>query len=372
MTSHGQLTVTVIEDNADDLALVRRVLQDVDGLNVRLKEANRLSEGLSLIDEFTDVVLLDLGLPDSEGLETLSAVRQRHPNAAIVVMTGLDDSELGARAIQLGANDYLPKEQFRSHVLTRSLLLAIERKRVESAGQEMELATRILRRLYPPGTLSIPGLSIAGACYPAGTAAGDYFDFIPLRDGSLAVAVADVSGHGIGPAVLMTQTRAFLHGMAHFTSDISEMVGHLNVMLQRDTTAEQFVTMFCLQLDPRQRRFRYIGAGHNAHRLTAAGDFEILESTAPILGLEEHNRFSASTSMSLEPGELIFMMTDGIAEMRSADDRTFGAHRAMEFVRGCSEQKANEIVTGLYREARDFARGEPQYDDVAIVVIKSL
>ena len=65
-------------------------------------------------------------------------------------------------------------------------------------------------------------------------------------------------------------------------------------------------------------------------------------------------------------------MTDGIVEMRSADDQVFGADRAMHFVRAHSEQKANEMVTGLYREARDFADGEPQYDDVAIVVIKSL
>jgi CheY-like chemotaxis protein len=374
MPTRGKLKVLLIEDDDGDRALVEQALRGSSDQEFKLRHVTLIGEGVELLrSERFDVTLLDLNLPDSAGLETVKAAKNGSYQVPIICLTGTSrDSAIGLQAIQHGAQDFLSKDAVTQETLTRSILFAIERKQSEAASQEMKVAAQMLRQLYPPGTLSIPGFSIAGMCFPAGSAAGDYFDFIPLRDGSQALILADVSGHGLGPAMVMTQTRAHLHAMARFTSDVSEMVAHLDEMLGQDTLADRFVTMFFLQLYTEQMSFRYIGAGHNAFWLKSNGELRTLDSTSTVLGLNEHRRFNAASPQSLEPGELIFAMTDGITEMRTSSKELYGTKRAIELVKAHASFTAKDIVNALYQDAREFANDEPQHDDVAIIVVKSL
>ena len=138
------LKVLLIEDNAGDARLIQGMLLEADGSMFELESVDRLSTGLERIATGDiDVVLLDLGLPDSSGLETLFKVHAQASEVAIVVLTGLDDAELAINAVHEGAQDYLPKSQLDSELLVRSTRYAIERKRAEAEirklNEELEL-----------------------------------------------------------------------------------------------------------------------------------------------------------------------------------------------------------------------------------------
>jgi signal transduction histidine kinase len=131
------MRVLLIEDNEDDALIIRETLNEIRGTPFDLEWANRLSIGLERLNEGgVDVILLDLGLPDSQGLETLSKANDQAPEVPIVVLTGLADETLGVKAVQEGAQDYLVKGQVDGNLLVRALRYAIERKRAEEALRE--------------------------------------------------------------------------------------------------------------------------------------------------------------------------------------------------------------------------------------------
>ncbi|MGA9351794.1 MAG: response regulator [Anaerolineae bacterium] len=144
------MRVLLIEDNEDDALIIREMLVKAKGAPFDLEWADRLSTGLERLAEGgIDVVLLDLGLPDSRGLETLSKAHGQAPEAPIVVLTGLADETVGVKAVQNGAQDYLAKGQVDGNLLARTLHYAIERKQAEEALREAE----VMRRLSVSRTL---------------------------------------------------------------------------------------------------------------------------------------------------------------------------------------------------------------------------
>ncbi len=148
--SENRLQVLLVEDNAADARLIREVLADAElghaaAMPFRLLTADRLATGLArLAENGADVVLLDLSLPDSQGLNTLVSVTAQAPAVPIVVLTGLDNEEVAVRALQEGAQDYLVKGQVEGTLLVRTIRYAIERKRAEAALRESEAHTRLI------------------------------------------------------------------------------------------------------------------------------------------------------------------------------------------------------------------------------------
>ena len=130
----------------------------------------------------------------------------------------------------------------------RQLADAKERWEAERLQEELRIARQIQQKLFPVAPLPLPGLDIAGASFPAEATGGDYFDYIPMRDGSLAVVIGDVCGHGFGPALVMAELRAYLRAFLLTRTDVGEIVGLLNHALADDT--DRFVTLLIAKLDP--------------------------------------------------------------------------------------------------------------------------
>jgi DNA-binding NarL/FixJ family response regulator len=172
----------LLEDNDDDARLLRLALTEAAGNAVEICHARRVSEALEqLASRPFDVVLMDLGLPDCQGLETYRAIARRAPKLAVVVMSGLLDEELATRAVQLGAQDYLVKGGSSPESLFKSLRYAVERARRQKAEQELHaaqeevrIARKIQQRLLPQHPPQLPGLDIACATRFAGKLGGDY------------------------------------------------------------------------------------------------------------------------------------------------------------------------------------------------------
>ena len=259
------------------------------------------------------------------------------------------------------------------------------RKRAENelarTAAEFRVARTIQQRLFPRSAPRVAGLDIGvatfgfdigGASYPAEAIGGDYYDFIPLLDGSLGIAIGDVSGHGVGPALLMAEARALLRAFARTQSDVSTILGLVNRVLFPDIESDRFITLLLAKLDPRTRSFTYASAGHpKGYILDAAGTVkEALPSTSIPLGIEENAVFPASSEILLQPGDLVLLLTDGIAEARSPEDTPFGIQRSLDLVRHCRDASAAEIVEQLYRAVRAFSRNLPQFDDITATVIK--
>ena len=216
------------------------------------------------------MLLLDLSLPDSQGLETFLVVRPggRDPHRGD---HRLDDERTAIKAVQAGAG--LPHQgPGRRQPLVRSLRYAIERSRRDHAerelratSEEFRIAQEIQRRLFPAEAPHLPGFDIGGAVYPATATAGDYFDYIPLLNDCLGIVVGDVSSHGMGPALVMAEARACLWTLAQCHRRRGRNAHPRQPPPGRDTDELHFVTLALARLDPKTRRMAYASAGQRGY-----------------------------------------------------------------------------------------------------------
>jgi sigma-B regulation protein RsbU (phosphoserine phosphatase) len=251
-----------------------------------------------------------------------------------------------------------------------------ERKRTERELREnheqFQVAREIQQRLFPKSAPACPGFDISGSTFPAEATGGDYFDYLPMVHERLGVVVGDVTGHGVGPALLMAETRAYLRVLAGRREDVGEILTRANGILAEDVGSERFITLFLGRIDPQSRKFMYASAGHPAgYLLDAQGHVKkTLKRTGIPLGMKPDTQFTAAPEISLSSGDLILLLTDGIEETSAPDGSLFGLERILDTVRANREQPARQIVQTLYETVRAFANQAPQLDDITAIVIK--
>ncbi|HEY0455459.1 MAG TPA: SpoIIE family protein phosphatase [Verrucomicrobiae bacterium] len=245
-------------------------------------------------------------------------------------------------------------------------------KELRETKEQFRVAREIQQRLFPKSSPSLPGFEIAGGSYPAEATGGDYFDYLPMLNERWGLVVGDVTGHGVGPALLMAETRAYLRVLAGRREDVGEILTRVNGVLAEDVGNERFVTLFLARLDARARTFTYASAGHpTGYILDAAGQVKrTLPRTGVPLGLRPDTKYDSSPEIALETGDLVLLLTDGIEESISLDNTIFGIERVLDVVRTVREKSAFEIVTALYESVRQFTKNSPQLDDITTIVIK--
>ena len=386
MKSSGRLAdrqnvqILLIEDDPDDVWVMRNLLGDRWDGPFALNHVDLLSTGMERVSAaHFDIILLDLSLPDSQGLQTFITMHAHAGNVPIVVLSGYNDEAIAVKAVQAGAQDYLVKGQVDDNLLVRSIRYAIERNRrykaeadLRAASEEFRLAREIQQRLFPATAPALPGFEIAGALYPANATAGDYFDYFPILGGCLGVVVGDVSSHGMGPALLMSETRACLRTLAQMYSDVGEILSRANQMLSADTHDFHFVTLVLARLDPINRQLVYGGAGQRSYLLRGEGDATILDSTGLPLGVIADSAIPAAEPVQLLSGDILLLLTDGVVEAESACGERFGAERALKVLKKARKQPAKQIIEDLRHETEAFCRNQPINDDITIVIVKVL
>jgi sigma-B regulation protein RsbU (phosphoserine phosphatase) len=239
--------------------------------------------------------------------------------------------------------------------------------------QEFQLSiARQVQQFYYNAVISVPGFDIAGAAYPAVEVGGDYFDFIQMSDGCFAIAVGDVTGHGIGAALILAETRAFLRAFAKMDTDPAAILTRLNQELLADLREEHFVTLILARLDPHKRSMVYASAGHvPAFLLNRSGEVDyIMESTGIPLGFVQDCKIYNSEPIKLAPENIAVFFTDGIMEAESSDKKEFGFNRALDLIKCQRQATAHQIVELLFQEVRSFSENQPQEDDITSVICK--
>jgi phosphoserine phosphatase RsbU/P len=373
--------VLLIEDNDADAVLVEKLLREGASLFELVRTAC-LSAALARLGEGgIDVLLLDLSLPDSQGLDTLERARASAAAVPIVVLTGVDDRATGKRAVRHGAQDFLVKGQFESNLLGRSLRFAIERKRrqraegiVEANELKLEMAREIQQALLPVRDPEVAGFDISGASIATEAVGGDYFDYISLHGDCLGIAVGDATGHGVGASLMITQTQAYLRALALTHDGAGEILTLANRALADGFQQSRFVTLFLARLDPHGASLIYSSAGHpEGYHLGRGGELKgRLASNNLPLGLVPSETFSESPPIAFEPGDLVVLVTDGVVETKGVDGASFGGERLLNTVRAVQSQQSREIVQHLLQIVQDFSRDLPLADDITAVAIKAV
>jgi serine phosphatase RsbU (regulator of sigma subunit) len=261
--------------------------------------------------------------------------------------------------------------EIRKHVIA-SLQEAETRRQMERIQQDMDTARGIQQDLLPKQPPASPQFDIAGWNQPADATGGDYFDWQELANGRIAVSLADVSGHGIGPALVMAVCRAYARASFPSARDLPDVMTRLNELLVKDLPSERYVTMVVAWLDPVNSRVELISAGHGPllHYHAANDQFQSIEPQGIPFGLFPGFQYGSPHCFEMAPGDLLVLTTDGFFEWADAHDEQFGLARLQESIRSARDLPSSEIIAQLHAAVVKFAGGTAQQDDLTAVVIK--
>jgi phosphoserine phosphatase RsbU/P len=248
--------------------------------------------------------------------------------------------------------------------------LASEAAQRERVNREMEIAREVQERLFPQEMPSIPGATVAGHCRPALGVGGDYYDLINLEDGRLGLAVGDVSGKGISAALLMASLRASLRGVTlDSPRDFAKLMHKVNKLVYEASASNRYATFFFAAFDPQTRRLECVNAGHNPPVLLRKGTVIRLEADGPVVGLLPDAPYTEQ-SLTLEPGDLLILYTDGISEAMTSDDEEWGEDRMIVSASAVRNKPAEDVLRAMFADADKFTAGAPQHDDMTVLVLQ--
>jgi sigma-B regulation protein RsbU (phosphoserine phosphatase) len=245
-----------------------------------------------------------------------------------------------------------------------------DRLRADAAEAELRSARPLQQRLYPAAAPHLPGFDIAGRGRSASTLCGDYFDYIPRADGRLVLAVGDVCGHGLGPALTMVETRAALRMALASGGSVTDAARVVNAQLNCAAGDSLFVTLFLAEIDPHRRALRWTGAGHDGRLYRADGERVKLPSTGMPLGLMDPIEMDPEPGEQLRPGDVLVLFTDGLTEAMNPAGEQFGTDRLRAVVSGAVAQPAAEIVARVFAAVDAHLAGGIPLDDMTLVVAK--
>jgi hypothetical protein len=239
-----------------------------------------------------------------------------------------------------------------------------------SVEHELGIARDIQMSLLPVQPPDLPGFDVAGMARPAAHAGGDYYDWQMLADGRCVVAVADVTGHGIGPALVMAVCRAYARATVPTVASAEQFLERINALVSKDLTTGRFITMAVAVVSP-DGRIDLLSAGHGPTFLYRAATraVERFGGNGLPLGIMEDERYSPTMSVTLSRGDVMVLLTDGFMERASADGKMFGINRLAAIVAASGDRPAKEIIRLVDADVSAFGAGAPQGDDMTIVVL---
>lgn len=376
-----ELHILILEDVPTDAELVKRELEKAN-MSFSSKRVETRTDFLKALNDFApDLIISDYTLPQFDGMSALRLAKEHAPDVPVIMATVPINEETAVECMKAGAADYVIKDRLARIAPAVKTVLENARSRREkkqleetllTVEHEFHIARDIQQGLFPKTVPASDVFDIWGVSYPATAVGGDYYDYLTMSEERLGLVVGDVSGHGLGPALLMVETRAYLRALSQTTQNIGEILTILNRTLSNDMETGSFVTLIFVLLDPRTRSLSYTSAGHSTcYILDSSGVVKReLNSLGPPLGIFPETDFPSVSGIHLEPGDIVCLLTDGIVEAFTPDDTTFDIERVLENVRANCKKNAEEIVTALYNAVCDFCKGEVQHDDITAVVLR--
>jgi len=367
------LRILVGDDQPDILEALRLLLKGAGYQNVLVDSPQALLRAAR--SEPFDLILMDLNYArdttsGEEGLDLLSSLEAQSNAAPIIVMTAWSNVDLAVEAMRRGACDFVQKPWDNAR-----LLGAIRKQAAEASARikadrrvktELEIAHNVQQKLFPGQTRQLASIDYYGRCVPAREVSGDYYDFLDVGEGGLGFVVADVSGKGIGAALLMANLQACFRSQAQEAlQHPATMLRSVNKLFYESTPPEHFATLFFAHYDDRERRLRYANCGHLPPILVRAdGSVERLSSTATVLGVFSIWA-SEEKTVDLKTGDTLVIFSDGVTEAGIESDAEFGEDGLLSVIQANPRTSAEALVNQIV----DAVAGE-KADDVTVVAIR--
>jgi serine phosphatase RsbU (regulator of sigma subunit) len=264
-------------------------------------------------------------------------------------------------------------EEIRKHV-EAALREAETRRQLDRVHHDLRTARDIQRALLPQKPPDLSGFAIAGWNKPADDTGGDFYDWDVMPDGRLMIVLADVTGHGIGPALLAAACRAYARSSFAVHTDLIAAMTQINARISRDLDPSRFVTFAGVACCSGTGELEILSAGHGPLLLYSAVDdsFREIDSQGVPLGILPDFVSQPSTKIRLERDDILLLITDGFVEFENPAREEFGKQRLEDAVRSSSSLLPDQIIKGLYDAVLVFSGGTKQQDDLTAVLIKRI
>ncbi len=396
--------ILFVEDDPALAGALEIAFRDADTVDFVIQRGATLRAAIALLgSREIDVILLDLNLPDSRGLETFSKIQRVAPELPVIILSGLADEALAMESVRAGAQDYFVKGSMRLPVLMRAVRYALERKQFQRqlanyASQlriqnevmkaELDLAREIQRAYLPLGDAEFPRHAAANSALlhvhsrlqPATALGGDFFNILEVSDSQVGIFIGDVMGHGVGAGLVAGILRGLIEEARPWAGDAGMFLNELNCGMRAvlcHTRWPIFATAFYLIADLAKEELRYANAGHPCplFRDQLTGEVGSLAwrpgEQRPALGLFDNVSY-ATRRRALRPNDLFILYTDGLCEASSPDGMIFGIDRLFSGVREQGHRPTSELFDFLLEDAKTFSARETFEDDVCMLGIQML
>ncbi|HEY8131281.1 MAG TPA: fused response regulator/phosphatase [Thermoanaerobaculia bacterium] len=368
--------IVLIDDNANDVQVVRRFLERK---GYAVDAATSGEEGLALAKRIPpDAFVVDYRMPGMDGFEVTRRIKSdpQLKHIPVLLLTGADAASNVVDGLATGAEDFVTKSSDAEILFARlRALLRVKRyqdelrKLNQQITRDLQIARRVQEALVPPTSFRAPRIEIRSAYMPSETLSGDFYDYF-LHDNLMYLFVADVSGHGLPAAILVSLLKSYIHTEADPNTRLSDLMARLNDFLFSVSLPTQFATAQLFRLDT-QGVLSYANAAHPGFLLfqREKGKVMVLEDPSPLLGAMPRMAYD-ERAVTIAPGDTLFMYTDGVTDRRTDSGEFYSIDRVIRLLEKNGDAELNAIYDAILSDVSGFLANEDFRDDIAFIVTR--
>lgn len=368
--------IVVIDDNENDLQVTKRLL---DRRGYDAIPATSGEEGLRLAYQLLpDAIIVDYRMPGMDGFEVTRRIKAdpQLQTIPVLMLTGSDSAAHVVEGLGAGAEDFVTKGSDIEVVVARlRALLRMKtyqdqlRRLNQQMTRDLQIARRVQEALVPERVFTSPRIEIRSAYIPSEVLSGDFYDYFTVDD-FMYLFVADVSGHGLPSAILVSLLKSYIHTEVANDRSLDEFMARLNDFLFSVSLPTQFATAALFRIDS-GRELVYSNAAHPPFLLheRSSGKTIVIEQPSNLLGALPKMQFEENR-IKVAPGDTLFVYTDGLTDRVDRDGEFYSIDRIAAVLDRTSKADVGAVYDAIYADVSDFAATEEFKDDIAFVVTR--
>lgn len=368
--------IIVIDDSANDVQVIRRFLER-KGYAVDVATSG--DEGLELARRIVpDAFVVDYRMPGMDGFELTRRIKSdpQLQTTPVLLLTGADAARTVVDGLGAGADDYVTKGSDTQVLLARlRALLRVKhyqdqmRKLHQQITRDLQIARRVQEALVPPASFQSPQLEIRSAYIPSEMLSGDFYDYF-LNDNIMYLFVADVSGHGLPAAILVSLLKSYIHTEAEAGTRLSDLMARLNDFLFSVSLPTQYATAQLFRIDG-EGNLAYANAAHPPFLLfqRERGRAQLHEDPSPLLGAMPAMDYD-ERKLKIAPGDTMFVYTDGLTDRRNESGEFYSVDRVAALLEQHADADLSTVYQAIDADVRGFLATDEFKDDIAFIVTR--
>jgi serine phosphatase RsbU (regulator of sigma subunit) len=377
-TKNESVRILVIDDSKLNRAVLKNTLTELDMI---VTECENGAQGLEEYNSNVyDLVLVDTVMPIMDGLAFIKTVKETKSNnfIPVILMTGNDDLNSKITGLNTGADDFLQKPVNQKELIARvqSLLRlkmahALLYKKNLIIQKEMEAARKVQQFIIPDNFSYIKYPNITGRYFPMEDIGGDFFDCYPLPNGNVGILIADVTGHGIPAALIVTMTKMIFSIYAPQYKSTSALLAKVNTEIRKMLMDNQYITAFYLIYEAEKGIIRFTNAGHSRPMLFRGSAQKVitLDTSGFFIGIINDPQYEEK-AIKINKDDRLFLFTDGITELKNVERKEYGEDNLARFLMKNKEAHGAQFCEMLHETLMTYSHKNTQTDDISYLNIE--